>query len=159
VSIEDKLRIAHKLDELGIPFIEGGWPGANPKDVQFFEQLQANPLKQAEVVPFCSTRRPHTKAVDEPMLQAILAADTRWVTIFGKSWDLHVTAGLKTSLAENLAMIGDTIEYLRCQGRRVIYDAEHWFIKDEILSNGDTKVILKKKETGEIIEIERLNLK
>ena len=105
VSIEDKLRIAHKLDELGIPFIEGGWPGANPKDVQFFWQLQENPLKQAEVVPFCSTRRPHTKAVDEPMLQAILAAGTRWVTIFGKSWDLHVTAGLKTSLEENLAMI------------------------------------------------------
>ncbi|MBE9248381.1 citramalate synthase [Dolichospermum sp. LEGE 00240] len=127
VSIEDKLRIAHKLDELGIPFIEGGWPGANPKDVQFFWQLQENPLKQAEVVPFCSTRRPHTKAGDEPMLQAILAAGTRWVTIFGKSWDLHVTAGLKTSLEENLAMIGDTIEYLRSQGRRVIYDAEHWF--------------------------------
>ncbi|MGM3308652.1 citramalate synthase [Anabaena sp. WFMT] len=127
VSIEDKLRIAHRLDELGIPFIEGGWPGANPKDVQFFWQLQENPLKQAEVVPFCSTRRPHTKAVDEPMLQAILAAGTRWVTIFGKSWDLHVTAGLKTSLEENLAMITDTIEYLRSQGRRVIYDAEHWF--------------------------------
>jgi 2-isopropylmalate synthase len=127
VSIEDKLRIAYRLDELGIPFIEGGWPGANLKDVQFFEQLQANPLKQAEVVPFCSTRRPHTKARDEPMLQAILAAGTRWVTIFGKSWDLHVTAGLKTSLEENLAMIGDTIEYLRSQGRRVIYDAEHWF--------------------------------
>ncbi|WP_016949085.1 citramalate synthase [Anabaena sp. PCC 7108] len=127
VSIEDKLRIAHKLDQLGIPFIEGGWPGANPKDVQFFWQLQENPLKQAEVVPFCSTRRPHTKAADEPMLQAILAAGTRWVTIFGKSWDLHVTAGLKTSLEENLAMISDTIEYLRSQGRRVIYDAEHWF--------------------------------
>ena len=127
LSIEDKLRIAHKLDELGIPFIEGGWPGANPKDVQFFWQLQENPLKQAEVVPFCSTRRPHTKAEDEPMLQAILAAGTRWVTIFGKSWDLHVTAGLKTSLEENLAMIGDTIKYLRSQGRRVIYDAEHWF--------------------------------
>ncbi|MDP5016527.1 MAG: citramalate synthase, partial [Dolichospermum sp.] len=127
VSIEDKLRIAHRLDELGIPFIEGGWPGANSKDGQFFEQLQQNPLKQAEVVPFCSTRRPHTKARDEPMLPAILAAGTRWVTIFGKSWDLHVTAGLKTSLEENLAMIADTIEYLRSQGRRVIYDAEHWF--------------------------------
>ena len=127
VSIEDKLRIAHRLDELGIPFIEGGWPGANPKDGQFFQQLQQNPLKQAEAVPFCSTRRPHTKAADEPMLQAILAAGTRWVTIFGKSWDLHVTAGLKTNLEENLAMIGDTIEYLRSQGRRVIYDAEHWF--------------------------------
>jgi 2-isopropylmalate synthase len=127
VSIEDKLRIAHRLDQLGIPFIEGGWPGANPKDVEFFWQLQENPLKQAEVVPFCSTRRPHTKPPDEPMLQAILAAGTRWVTIFGKSWDLHVTAGLKTSLEENLAMIGDTIEYLCSLGRRVIYDAEHWF--------------------------------
>ncbi|WP_353930283.1 citramalate synthase [Okeanomitos corallinicola TIOX110] len=127
VSIEDKLRIAHRLDELGIPFIEGGWPGANPKDVQFFWQLQENPLKQAEIVPFCSTRRPHTQASDEPMLQAILAAGTRWVTIFGKSWDLHVTEGLKTSLDENLAMIRDTIEYLRSQGRSVIYDAEHWF--------------------------------
>jgi 2-isopropylmalate synthase len=127
VSIEDKLRIARRLDQLGIPFIEGGWPGANPKDVQFFWQLQEDPLKQAEIVPFCSTRRPHTIAAAEPMLQAILAAGTRWVTIFGKSWDLHVTTGLKTSLEENLAMIRDTIEYLRSQGRRVIYDAEHWF--------------------------------
>jgi len=127
VSIEDKLRIAKRLDRLGIPFIEGGWPGANPKDVQFFWQLQEDPLKHSEVVAFCSTRRPNTTAAEEPMLQAILAAGTRWVTIFGKSWDLHVTAGLKTTLEENLAMIGDTIEYLRSQGRRVIYDAEHWF--------------------------------
>jgi 2-isopropylmalate synthase len=127
VSIEDKLRIAHRLDELGIPFIEGGWPGANPKDVQFFWQLQENPLKQAEIVPFCSTRRPHSTAAEEPMLQAILSAGTRWVTIFGKSWDLHVIEGLKTSLEENLGMISDTIAYLRSQGRRVIYDAEHWF--------------------------------
>ncbi|BAY98505.1 putative alpha-isopropylmalate/homocitrate synthase family transferase [Tolypothrix tenuis PCC 7101] len=127
VSIEDKLRIAKRLDQLGIPFIEGGWPGANPKDVQFFWQLQEDPLKQSEIVAFCSTRRPNTTAASEPMLQAILAAGSRWVTIFGKSWDLHVTAGLKTSLEENLAMIRDTIEYLRSQGRRVIYDAEHWF--------------------------------
>ena len=127
LSMEDKLRIAQRLDQLGVPFIEGGWPGANPKDVQFFWQLQEKPLKQAEIVAFCSTRRPKTSAADEPMLQAILAAGTRWVTIFGKSWDLHVTESLKTTLAENLAMIRDTIEYLRAQGRRVIYDAEHWF--------------------------------
>ncbi|YAF96741.1 MAG: citramalate synthase [Nodularia sp. CChRGM 3473] len=127
VSIEDKLRIARRLDQLGVPFIEGGWPGANPKDVQFFWQLQEDPLKQAEIVAFCSTRRPNTNAADEPMLQAILTAGTRWVTIFGKSWDLHVTAGLKTTLEENLAMIRDTVEYFRSQGRRVIYDAEHWF--------------------------------
>ncbi|NEO47283.1 MAG: citramalate synthase [Moorea sp. SIO4A3] len=127
LSLEDKLRIARQLDELGIPFIEGGWPGANPKDVQFFWKLKEEPLKQAEVVAFCSTRRPNMSAAEDRMLQAILAAGTRWVTIFGKSWDLHVTEGLKTSLEENLAMIRDTIEYLRSQGRRVIYDAEHWF--------------------------------
>ncbi|MEH2251672.1 citramalate synthase [Nostoc sp.] len=127
VSIEDKLRIAKRLDQLGIPFIEGGWPGANPKDVQFFWQLQEDPLKQAEIVAFCSTRRPNSTAATEPMLQDILAAGTRWVTIFGKSWDLHVTTSLKTTLEENLAMIRDTIEYLRSQGRRIIYDAEHWF--------------------------------
>ncbi|WP_375515454.1 citramalate synthase [uncultured Nostoc sp.] len=127
VSIEDKLRIARRLDQLGIPFIEGGWPGANPKDVQFFWQLQEDPLKLAEIVAFCSTRRPNSTAATEPMLQDILAAGTRWVTIFGKSWDLHVTTSLKTTLEENLAMIRDTIEYLRSQGRRIIYDAEHWF--------------------------------
>ncbi len=89
--------------------------------------LQEDPLKQAEIVAFCSTRRPNTSAAAEPMLQAILTAGTRWVTIFGKSWDLHVTASLKTTLEENLAMIRDTVEYFRLQGRRVIYDAEHWF--------------------------------
>lgn len=127
LSIEDKLRIARQLDRLGIPFIEGGWPGANPKDVQFFWQLQESPLTQAEVVAFCSTRRPQTSAAKDPMLQPILAAGTRWVTTFGKSWDLQVIEGLKTNLDENLAMIYDTITYLRSQERRVIYDAEHWF--------------------------------
>jgi 2-isopropylmalate synthase len=127
LSLEDKVKIARKLDELGVPFIEGGWSGANPKDVQFFWKLQEEPLKQAEVVAFCSTRRPHTLAAEDRMLQAILAAGTHWVNIFGKSWDLHVTEGLKASLEENLAMIRDLIEYLRSQGRKVIYDAEHWF--------------------------------
>ncbi len=127
LSVEDKLRIAQKLDEMGIPFIEGGWPGANPKDVQFFWQLKEQPLTQAEVVAFCFTRRPNIPVAEDKMLQAILAAGTRWVTIVGKSWDLHVTEGLKTSLEENLNMIRDTIAHLRSQGRRVIYDAEHWF--------------------------------
>lgn len=127
LSIDDKLRIARQLDQMGIPFIEGGWPGANPKDVQFFWQLKEEPLTQAEVVAFCATRRPGKTAATDPMLQPILAAGTRWVTIFGKSWDLHVTEGLKTTLEENLAMIQDTLEYFRSQDRRVIYDAEHWF--------------------------------
>lgn len=127
LSLEDKLKIARKLDQLGIPFIEGGWPGANPKDMQFFWRLQEEPLSQAEVVAFCSTRRPQQIVAEDRMIQSLLSSGTRWVTIFGKSWDLHVTEGLKTTLEENLAMIRDTITYLRAAGRRVIYDAEHWF--------------------------------
>ncbi|MGF1516048.1 MAG: citramalate synthase [Elainellaceae cyanobacterium] len=127
LSSDDKVRIARKLDQLGVPFIEGGWPGANPKDVQFFWQLQEQPLTQAEVVAFCSTRRPNRTAADDAMLQPVLAAGTRWVTLFGKSWDLHVTEGLKTTLDENLAMIDDTVRFFRQHNRRVIYDAEHWF--------------------------------
>ena len=127
LSLDDKLKIARQLDRMGVPFIEGGWPGANPKDVQFFWRLKEEPLQNSEIVAFCSTRRPNLIAAEDKMLQAILAAGTHWVTIFGKSWDLHVRETLKTSLEENLAMIRDTIEYLRSQGRRVIYDAEHWF--------------------------------
>ena len=127
LSTEDKLRIAHKLDALGVPFIEGGWPGANPKDGQFFWELRNHPLTQAQVTAFCSTRRPGKVAAEDALLQPVLAAGTEWITLFGKSWDLHVTVGLNTTLAENLAMIDDTIRYFRQQGRRVIYDAEHWF--------------------------------
>lgn len=127
LSLEDKLRIARQLDRLGIHFIEGGWPGANPKDVQLFWHLQEAPLQQAELVAFCATRRPGRSADTEPMFEPILAAGTRWVTLFGKSWDLHVTEGLKTTLAENCAMIADSIQFLKRHGRRVIYDAEHWF--------------------------------
>ena len=127
LSLDDKLKIARQLDRLGVPFIEGGWPGANPKDVQFFWKLKEEPLQNSQIVAFCSTRRPNLAVAEDKMLQAILAAGTHWVTIFGKSWDLHVTETLKTSLEENLAMIRDTIEYLRSQGRKVIYDAEHWF--------------------------------
>lgn len=127
LSIADKLRIAQALDQLGIPFIEGGWPGANPKDVQFFWQLQQQPLDQAEVVAFCSTRRPGCRAEDDDFLRAILAAGSRWVTVFGKSWDLHVREGLKVPLDENLQIIEESLDYFVRQGRHVIYDAEHWF--------------------------------
>jgi 2-isopropylmalate synthase len=127
LSVEDKVSIAQKLDRLGIPFIEGGWPGANPKDGEFFRRIQEQPLTQAEVVAFCSTRRPRSKANEDAMLVPIVAASTRWITVFGKSWDLHVTEGLRTTLVENLDMIADTIAYLRGRDRRIIYDAEHWF--------------------------------
>jgi 2-isopropylmalate synthase len=127
LSLEDKCKIATHLDRLGFHFIEGGWPGANPKDEQLFTLLKQQPLQQAQLVAFCSTRRPHTPAHQDRIFPAILAADTQWVTIFGKSWDLQVTEGLQTTLTENLAMIADSIRYLRQQQRRVIYDAEHWF--------------------------------
>jgi len=127
LSMEDKLKIARQLDDLGVAFIEGGWPGANPKDVQFFWQLREKPLKQAEIVAFCSTRRPNIQATNDPGLQPILSAGTQWVAIFGKSWDLHVRESLQTTLEENLAMIEDTLTFLASQGRQVIYDAEHWF--------------------------------
>ncbi|MCI3280804.1 citramalate synthase [Synechococcus sp. PCC 6717] len=144
LSLEDKLRIARQLDRLGIHFIEGGWPGANPKDVQFFWHLQEAPLQQAELVAFCATRRPGRTAETESMFEPILAAGTRWVTLFGKSWDLHVTEGLKTTLAENCAMIADSIQFLKRHGRRVIYDAEHWF--DGYLANPE--YALKTLETA-----------
>jgi 2-isopropylmalate synthase len=125
-SVEDKLRIARKLDELGIPFIEGGWPGANPKDDAFFAQVGGQ-LRTAEVAAFCSTRRPGVSAATDAILAKALAANTRWITTFGKSWDLHVREGLRTSEEENLAMIRDTVAYLREHGRRVIFDCEHFF--------------------------------
>ena len=133
LSLTDKIKIVQTLDRMGIPFIEGGWPGANPKDVQFFWRLKEIELQQAQVVAFCSTRRPHKPVENDPMLKAILGANTAWVTIFGKSWDLHVSEGLKTTLEENLLMIEETIAYLISQGRQVIYDAEHWF--DGYLAN------------------------
>ncbi|MFN5515541.1 MAG: citramalate synthase [Cyanobacteriota bacterium] len=127
LSVEDKLKIVQQLDRLGIPFIEGGWPGANPKDDSFFQRVRSLSLQTAQMTAFCSTRRPGGQAATDTLLARLLGAETLWVTIFGKSWDLQVKEGLKTTLAENLAMIADTITYLRSQGRRVIYDAEHWF--------------------------------
>jgi len=127
LSVADKLRVARRLDQLGIRFIEGGWPGANPKDEEFFRQMPGMTLNQAEIVAFCATRRAGRTAAQDPMLAPVVAAGTRWVTVFGKSWDLQVTEGLRTTAAENLAMIADTIAHFRQQGKRVLYDAEHWF--------------------------------
>ena len=126
-SLEDKINIAKKLADSGIPFIEAGWPGANTVDTQLFDYLQKQPLGNTQVVAFGSTRRPHQKASEDKTLRALLDANTRWLTIFGKSWDLHVTDALKVSLGENLAMIQESVEFLRASGRHIIYDAEHWF--------------------------------
>lgn len=123
----DKLRIARRLDDLGIPYIEGGWPGSNPKDEEFFRLLQAHPLRQAKPVAFSSTCRANARPEADATLAALLGANTRAVAIFGKSWDYHVTDALSTTLEENLRMVRESVAYLRQQGREVIYDAEHLF--------------------------------
>ncbi len=126
-SVDDKVRIAQRLDELGIHYIEGGWPGANPRDIEFFRVVKTTPLQQAKVVAFGSTRKAGNQAKEDPNLQALLEAETNIITLFGKSWPLHVTEALGTSLERNLEIISDSISFLRDQGRRVFYDAEHFF--------------------------------
>ncbi|MDH5666920.1 MAG: citramalate synthase [Nitrospira sp.] len=126
-SVEDKVRIAQKLDDLGVHFIEGGWPGANPKDIDFFRMIKTIPLRHAEVIAFGSTRKANNAVGQDANIQALLAAETKTITLFGKSWSLHVTDALGVSLAKNIELIGDSIAYLRSKGRRVFYDAEHFF--------------------------------
>jgi 2-isopropylmalate synthase len=126
-SVEDKLKIARCLDDLGVGYIEGGWPGANPKDGEFFERAKSLDLKNAKLVAFGSTCRANVSAADDVVVRGLLSAETPIVTIFGKSWDFHVDVAIKTTLEENLRMIADTIAHLRSHGRRVLYDAEHFF--------------------------------
>jgi 2-isopropylmalate synthase len=126
-SAEEKLRIALRLDDMGFHYIEGGWPGSNPKDVRFFELAKTAPFRHARLTAFGSTRKAHTRPEDCPNLQALLNAETPAVAIFGKSWDLHVMQILEVTLQENLAMIRDSVAYLKAQAREVVYDAEHFF--------------------------------
>lgn len=126
-SVQDKLKIAKILDDLQIDYIEAGNPGSNPKDMQFFELIKHSPLKNAKLSAFGSTRRKNLCAQEDSNIRALLAAGTDCVTIFGKSWDIHVTDILRTELGENLNMIRDTIGYLKSKGKEVIYDAEHFF--------------------------------
>ena len=126
-SLDEKIKIAQRLDELGINFIEGGWPGSNPKDIAFFEEIKKKRLKNSKIVAFGSTRRMKNSAREDKNLNALLKAETEVVTIFGKSWDLHVKEVLRISLKDNLEIIGDSIAYLKRNNRRVFYDAEHFF--------------------------------
>ncbi|MEY3093953.1 MAG: hypothetical protein RLZZ317_456 [Actinomycetota bacterium] len=128
LSVHDKLTIARHLDELGVGFIEGGWPGANPKDTEFFKRATTElTLKNATFVAFGATRRPHVKAADDVLLRALADSGAPVVTLVAKSHDRHVDLALKTNLDENLAMIRDSIEFLRSGGQRVFLDAEHFF--------------------------------
>ena len=126
-SVEDKVRIAHKLDELGIHYVEGGWPGSNPKDLQFFREIQATPPSHAKVVAFGSTCRAGTPPQHDPNLQTLIEAGTEIVTIFGKAWDIHPLEALNITLDQNLEIIYQSIRFLKDRVSEVIFDAEHFF--------------------------------
>ena len=126
-SVEDKIKIARRLDAFGMDYIEGGWPGAAPKDTEFFAQMRDIPLTHAKLAAFGSTRRPHIRCEDDPLLAELLNAGTPVVTIVGKSSAWHIIETLRVSLNEGLAMIGDTVRYLKAQGKEVVYDSEHFF--------------------------------
>lgn len=123
----EKIKIAHRLDDAGIHYIEGGWPGSNPRDREFFELAKKEKFQSARLTAFGSTRRPGSRPEDDANLTALLESGTPAVTIFGKSWDLHVKKILENSLEENLAMIRESVNYLKHKDREIIYDAEHFF--------------------------------
>ncbi|ADG89508.1 citramalate synthase [Thermobispora bispora] len=128
LTVADKLAIARYLDRLGVGFIEGGWPGANPKDTEFFRRARTElDLKHAQLAAFGSTRRPGMKAADDPLVAALRESEAPVVTLVAKSHDRHVELALRTTLEENLEMIRDTVSHLRAEGRRVFLDAEHFF--------------------------------
>ncbi|HQA03223.1 MAG TPA: citramalate synthase [Thermodesulfovibrio thiophilus] len=126
-SVDDKLKITEKLDELGIHYIEGGWPGSNPKDAEYFKKVKKLQLNNAVIVAFGSTHRPKIKVENDPNVKSLIASETKIFTIFGKTWDFHVTEALKVSLEENLELIFNTITFLKKYSEKVFFDAEHFF--------------------------------
>ncbi len=126
-TIDDKLKIAKKLDYLGIAYIEGGWPGSNPKDLEFFRQAAELELQHAKITAFSATRKPGLSIKADSNIKAVLESGVSVAAIFGKSWDFHVARALETTLDENLRMIKDSISYLKDKGLEVIFDAEHFF--------------------------------
>ena len=126
-SADDKLLVLQKLDELGIDYVEGGWPGSNPKDKEFFARAKDLPLKHTRLTAFGATRLARKTVEEDASVNALVAAGSPVVTIFGKSWDLHVHRALNISENENLQLIGDTVKYLKAHGKEVVYDAEHFF--------------------------------
>ena len=126
-SVNSKIRIVKTLDQFGIDYIEGGWPGSNPRDMSFFEEVKKIELEHSKIAAFGSTRRAKVKVEEDPQIQMLLDAETPVITIFGKTWLLHVTEILRTTPEENMQMIEDSVSYLVQNGREVIYDAEHFF--------------------------------
>jgi 2-isopropylmalate synthase len=127
VSVEDKLKILSRLDRLGVSYIEGGWPGSNPKDAEFFARAQQFDLETATLTAFGMTRRPNASCDDDPQLAALVESGAPVACIVGKSWTMHVFEALRTTLDENVAMVADSVRWLKEQGLRVFFDAEHFF--------------------------------
>lgn len=175
LSCDDKLRIARRLDEFGADYIEGGWPGSNPKDMEFFERAQSElELRRAKVTAFGSTCRPGVEPADDPQVQLLIQAKTPVVAVFGKTSELHVTEVLRTNLEENLRMISETVRYLKSHGKEVVYDAEHFFdgyklnpeyalatLQAAILGGADSVVLCDTNggclpwEVGELVDVVR----
>lgn len=147
-SVEDKLRITEKLDEFGIHYIEGGWPGSNPKDAEYFRRVRKLSLSNSIVVAFGSTHRPRHRVEDDPNIRSLLESEVRVITIFGKTWDFHVREALRIPLEENLEIIYDSVNYLKRHVEKVFFDAEHFF--DGYNNNPEyaVKCLLTAQEAG-----------
>jgi 2-isopropylmalate synthase len=147
-SVEDKLRITEKLNELGVHYIEGGWPGSNPKDAEYFKKVRKLPLSNSVVVAFGSTHRPRHKVQDDTNIKTLIDSKAKVITIFGKTWDFHVKEALRVSLEENLEIIHNSVAYLKKYVEKVFFDAEHFF--DGYKDNPDfaMKCLLTAQEAG-----------
>lgn len=147
-SLDDKLKIAKKLDELGVAYIEGGWPGSNPKDLEFFRQVKNIEFKNSKIAAFSSTRRAGIPIKQDNNIKTLLESGAKTAAIFGKSWDFHVLRALETTLEENLRMVRDTVSYLKDKGLEVIFDGEHFF--DGYINNPDyaLQVLKTAEEAG-----------
>ncbi|MCR4337361.1 MAG: citramalate synthase [Candidatus Omnitrophica bacterium] len=147
-TVSDKIKIAEKLDQLGVHYIEGGWPGSNPKDKEFFPLALKKKFKHSKIAAFGSTRRANVAAADDSNLQELIKSEAPTVTIFGKTWDLHVTDVIKTTLDENLKMISDSVSFLKKKKREVFYDAEHFFDGYKRNPSYALKTILAAQDAG-----------
>lgn len=148
LSVEDKLKIAIRLDKMGFSYIEGGWPGSNPKDLEFFQRIKDYKLENAKIVAFGSTCKAGNSPANDPSIQATLDSGVKTATVVGKSWDFHVTHALMTTLEENLRIITESVRYLKSKGLEVIYDAEHFFDGYKRNPEYTLKTILAAQEAG-----------
>jgi len=147
-SVDDKLKIALKLDKMGVHYIEGGWPGSNPKDIEFFRRIKDYDLEQATIVAFGSTCRPQLQPEEDTSIRSMINSGVKAAAIFGKSWDFHVTHALKTTLEENLRIIRASVAFVKSKGLEVIYDAEHFFDGYKNNPGYALKTVLAAQEAG-----------